>query len=1234
MIPKFGEVSEAEELAASEVPSFVGAWWIMLQTAESICNYASGRDPVNNAFLDEFWQEAADQSVNLLQSEGNRPFPYDDLMQMVSFCGDQLQSIVSAPRYEIVKVDKMARPYRVRNTGAKTMNWLGKQPGKTIKEKLSGKEKMLTQMNAYSFDIRENQIAMMLYRQLSRRVADRVKYGIKKNGYDTVASSELAQLQKIKKQIRNSPLAEVKPQNHSQANNVLLSDKNYSIIWRAYLDMAAFDRTESEKWNRALALFAKAVFLSVNAEILSYRDVCVVEELIRPDGDHLNASYIIGCHQALPCIVDTEWKDNRISVKIQDVPCNEATRRNTEKNIGLTITQNPDAGCLQSRRGTPIIVIVGEKKTEKSLYADFSGVADLVSFLVDEIFASAQMDMKKDDRDLSRIEGSLAFDIVTNGDLLGTENPEEPIVDRFYAEKAVTFSNKGIVTVFAGREKGLYSRAESQIYVRDSIASQNNEGLKAALSDLKRRSVQSSEDYLFYLLPDALEEILQKNLKQTVRTWFPHAFPVWRSVSALTYWLSLSDAQFAPDDIFVYIDLVGDAATAGMLTIHEEKLLKDYSCSHFPPLPQSEAGETITDEAFCRRYVDCYCSSRELNFEENVREGLVRTGAVKRLLLGDDYANFFVDEGSVLHLYQLEYDSEILSQCIDDWLSAAKKFWKSIRNRFGDERRTNHIMLLSDVVTDSFIQLKRDDDLYHIFEDEPDVDIYQCGESQILGGALVYKERLNRHLPTWTEYLPKLSLEVIKDGNYAELELIGDDVSFDVMGDDNEHLVDEKLILKAGEKEFSFPLRKQDISRKATTIDAYITDKSFPLNHDVIVSLLVRYRYGFDNSFELTLCPVDSEEKSFEQIVVEWTNTDRKMNVENIWPPATNRPEDEFVLRAIDEVKNSFEKIQSGIEKHMVNYLSGSDKSTPIRTTDSFLNRNIFKLRNIVLCDLPEAEDFLEWFIKQPIYTYLGELSGIFKHPDIPEEFFAENEGVNLDYLQGDCMQVMLSIGRYTPKEIQDHFVNFYETYNEKYRMKVMVDMLLRNGSNRSGIEAVINDIKDVQNDDKYSVKMDGLVKELGRMCCFDSDLIYDFYAVDPAFIHEMIEFTVSWIRKILKRCEKYGDSYRADKKTIKRYISYMIAILGFLRLRDPDRAEGFDLLLVGSDESKQLAREIKELDDYMSREGPINPAIRFKITKPESLSKMSDLSYALDLYLNGDKKAASIEVVGVDDED
>ena len=98
MAPELDEIRQIEQLAASDEPSKEGAWWIMLQTAESVCNCASLRDPVNNAFLSEFWIDAAEHVAPLLESEAERPLPYDDLMQMVSYCGDQLQSIVTSPR--------------------------------------------------------------------------------------------------------------------------------------------------------------------------------------------------------------------------------------------------------------------------------------------------------------------------------------------------------------------------------------------------------------------------------------------------------------------------------------------------------------------------------------------------------------------------------------------------------------------------------------------------------------------------------------------------------------------------------------------------------------------------------------------------------------------------------------------------------------------------------------------------------------------------------------------------------------------------------------------------------------------------------------------------------------------------------------------------------------------------------------------------------------------------------
>ena len=1239
MTPELGEVRRMEQLAASDTPSREGAWWIMLQTAESICNCASLRDPVNNTFLSEFWTDATKYVVPLLESKAERPLPYDDFMQLVSYCGNQLQKIVNNPRHNIVKVDKMVMPYRVKNTGSRTMNWLGKQPGKTINEKLAGKNKMLTQVNEYSYDIRENQVSMMLYHQIMQRVSDLVNYGINVNGYDDTDSVQMAQLQKIKKQLRNSPLAEVRPKNHNQANNALLSDKNYSVVWRAYRNMAKFDTRMAEQWEKALEMYVKAVFLAINAELLSYEEVYVMEDRIKLDGLHkLRATYVVGCHLQRPYVVELTYNERNILLSMYDATFNGLEQQESEMRMKLTFTENCAENLLGARHGVPIdVTIEGKKKAEIILFADLSGIKSINLLILYKIFSFGGLEQQKRRQETGYVEGSVAFDIIANGNYLRIEDTENPMIPVFGSRNAVSYVDKhGNISVFPSGSRGIHGKANEIIMVNDAVMNQNSEGLRIVLEEIHNTLILNRDDYFFYLVPDALEEILQKNLKQCVKSWFSKTFPVWRSVAALTDLLNNPEYSFAENSIFAYIDFLGDTATTGMMTIHAEKAVLGYVCNHFPPFPQIQEGDDITEDAYCKDYVCAYAGKYGLSIPEDVVSKLVRFGKVHTLMRGGSCANQFIECKCKTVVYQITYDEELVCRCIDRWLSKIQKFWKTIHVQFDASKMPNQVIFLSDILSSVLSRLKRENVLYRIFPkaERKKLSLYQSASDQILRGALIYKNRLNRQLPTWTEYLPHLSLEVIKDGDYAELELIGNDVSFDVMGDDNEHIVEEKLVLKANEKEFSFPLIKQDISRKSTMIDAYITDKSFPLDHDVVAALFVKYRYGFDNSYELTLRPVHEKETAFKEIVVEWTNTDCKSNSRNIWPPETNRFPDDKVLKTIERTRKDLLRIQSSIKKHIVNYKSHMDKSYQIQQTSQHLFRNIFNLRNIVLSDLPEAKEFMKWFISTPLYKYIGQIAGMFKHQDIPENFFDDHKGMQLNYFIENCHQAMFSIGCYTPQEIQDSYLKQYHNFNDRSRIKVMIGMLLQNGNNRSAIRLIMDDIRNTGVQNQYMVKMHFFVQEFGRMCCFDSNLVYDFYDVDPSFMDSMIKYIMKSIKTMLNQCEKEGDSYFPKPRDAKTYVSYMVALLSLLRLRDPERAKGFTLLAVGSDKSKKLAREIRVLDGYMSRECPIRSTIRFNLHKPKSLSKMSDLSYALDLYLNGDKRAAFIEVAGVEEED
>ena len=638
-------------------------------------------------------------------------------------------------------------------------------------------------------------------------------------------------------------------------------------------------------------------------------------------------------------------------------------------------------------------------------------------------------------------------------------------------------------------------------------------------------------------------------------------------------------------------------------------------------MPQSELGESITETAFCSKYVEIYAANRGITVPEKAIDGLIKSGAIQNLILGDSYANYFMEEDDGPHLYQLEYDSDVLSECVEHWISNAKKFWKSIRDRFDREHRPNRLLLLSDVVISAFVQLEREDDIYEILDGD-DISIYQSGESKILSGALVFKKRLNEHLPTWTEYLPKLSLEVIKDGAYAQLELVGDDVAFDVMGDDNEHAVEERLILKAGQNEYRFPLKKMDISRKSSKIDAYITDKSFPLERDLGVKLVVRYKYGYDNSFELVLAPEVEKDAPFKNIIVDWKEgiKKEKKSLYPIYPELTNY---EKTLQDIENVKSRLQGergVLNTIERFFVNYNSYNAHKCNLSKLGADLTKPIFTIRNIIVHDeIQEANDFVDWFYQSRIFILCAEIAQIFRNDNIPDIFFNEFwDNPKYANLVCSAMQLIYSFGQRTPKQLQDYLLKRYYKMEVPHKDNILLNMLYLNSDNNAIMDIILDESTDHN-------KMDSCIKEISSLCWFDSKMIYKLSEY-PAFLKAIVSYITSELNAKREDAEK-GKQYEdfKMKSQRKRYLRYVEMILAILRLReDPE----FDLLVVDSREANSLAETIRIVDDFM---GNPNSKIKLKVNKPQALCNMSDIAFAIDMYLTGDEGVDLIEVVSVD---
>lgn len=1227
MAPKFGDIGQMEELSAGKTPSAEGAWWIMLQTAESICNAASLRDPVNNAYMSEFWSEAAPEVERFVSQDGNRPLPYDDLMQMVSFCGDHLQEIVKNPRHNLVKVDRMVHPEKAKEIGSKTINWLGKQPGKSVREKMAGKNTLLTQKKEYSYDIKENQVAMMLYRQLMRRVSDRINNGLNMEAYDVTENVQMEQMRKIKKLLRESPLGEVKAKNQNQANNVLLSDKNYSVIWRAYMDMSRFDARIEKRWEQALELYVQSVFLAINAELCTYDDLFVIENRIQLQSlQKLSVSYVLGYHYRIPYIVELTLDGKSICVRVYDSPLFDGRNPEYVKELVFTFSDAVAKNELVPRRGTPLYVEVREDgKCKRELYyADLSCIKSIVTICKDVCFKFADIEaVKSEDKEQleTGVTASVSFDIVSNGRLLGVADDEIRSVNRFYSDKAVAYTNQlGFTTVSPNGLKRIHMRAEEEIEVRDAVLSEDSRGLKAVLDEIHDKVTLSQEDYFFYLVPDALEEIRQRNLKQCVKGCFTRTFPVWRSVAGLVPWLTNPAYKFNEDSIFVYMDLVGDTATAGMMTIHYEDILGNYTCNHFPPFPQNAEGDSITEDAFCESYIREFAKKHKFSISDEAVRHLVGDGAIREMLYDSEanpYANYFYDNNGVISMYQITYDDELMDICINRWLDHIYKFWNIISERLGN-KTVNYVYFISDLL----IQFVTEGDLKTLFTEEQWNNLsgmFQSDTRKLLEGALIYKDRLNNHLPIWTEYLPKLSLKIQNQGKYEDWDLIDENMSINVMDDDTEFPIKEQtpFRLRAGADEYFFELKKEDISRRPSRIEAYIPLKG-KLTRDVDVNMFIRYKYGSDESYELILRPLDTSEAPFEELKAEWRSGYReKRNVGGPkFPPLKSSEE---IAVDVENIKLNLTKTYSKMKK---NLCDGYDYDFVSENFEfdkicRFLAINTFNLRDTLrYYDMSEnVQEFVKWFFGSRLFRCCVELMTLENVENLSEAFLADYmDSDELKKLRSSAAQLVYSFGAYVPYEFQQYLAENYHELSFDFKQSILLNSIYKNTEN----DALWDLVLELFQEKPYSIITN--IRSLSNLCWCDEKMVPKF-GMYPALVGEIINIATETLKGMMHMSPD-------DPKYVparKRYLSVIEVILAVLRLREDSE---FDMLVAGTKEATELADLIRTVDDVMG-----NPESRIKldVEKPEALCNMSNIAYAIDMFLTGNEGVDSIEVLSVE---
>ncbi|GAA8967056.1 hypothetical protein HpEKB44_11190 [Helicobacter pylori] len=139
----------------------------------------------------------------------------------------------------------------------------------------------------------------------------------------------------------------------------------------------------------------------------------------------------------------------------------------------------------------------------------------------------------------------------------------------------------------------------------------------------------------------------------------------------------------------------------------------------------------------------------------------------------------------------------------------------------------------------------------------------------------------------YKECLPKLSMEVVKDGRFKNFEIIKDKT---ILGDKETLEIETPFIIPKGRESFALPLI---LNEEKIAYQGKITSKDFPLENDEEYKLTLTYDTGTEFNYVLEFKPVNNDLKP---IVMEWQRIDR---VELPTPDPIKKP-------SINELKNDF----------------------------------------------------------------------------------------------------------------------------------------------------------------------------------------------------------------------------------------------------------------------------------------------------------------------------------------
>ena len=803
----------------------------------------------------------------------------DRIYRIVAHVKESASHIMRHTKDKILREHAMLPVYSARELDGGSVRWLSRQPGRTIREKLSGKPYVKAVRRRFSIDTMENRLVKAFLFRLEQVLSERQDALRGRSGgiCDDFLSSLLRWL-------RSEDIGEIGLWGNLPPNNTLLQDKHYRKVLDGWTWLRDIDAYIAEDSSRVQEDTLSAIYWSTLSLLGRSGRFRIVQQPVSIDYDYFS----INLKSPMTCYMFPAQKQDTITTK---------TAR--PEQLDFTLSDDRSKWEISNEKDRYLLQITSNdlliKKIRGSIEESNVSIAieplnlkdiseKIISATVDPSFKYLKPNPEQCSDD--RMEHSVVNLCSVRPSFTNKEHRKANLPFRLL-QQSWSIGDGNEAQVDCGSAKAIMlGGGIKTVSMRSLFLGDSNPPLSEA--DKSRASMSFVEklsnhiknhikaDSLTYLVPDWINDFDLETIRRSVNFYFRNATPLPRSIAAIFAWQSselFAQSKVQDNDFVLVVDLFDKGISITPIKAsykHEKELEKviDSTCGiSWERHPTILKDAKIHDQMIENLSKDGCHSSRDM----------MNTFGFEGL--SDDAGSISFVRGG--HWYHL-------SDSISDILKGDLKFDEikdaineCVRSVAGLAKDSNVFILPIDGV------IKKPEDLQSRYE--------WLGSSwlPIKGGQtlVLWQEMLadaKKDISLWQDHLPNLCIKVLSDGYYDDFYLVKNATITPQRNKTVDIEIKELFMLPKGEGYYSFPLL-QGSGNESLHFVAYLKSPAFPLKEDVLCKLKMTYTYGEDNPYELKFFSSDASKANFEPIKVEWRPKEEANGVTDlpipIFPP-------------------------------------------------------------------------------------------------------------------------------------------------------------------------------------------------------------------------------------------------------------------------------------------------------------------------------------------------------------